>query len=140
MTEQEIKNNIRYNEELIESYQSQKRAFEEQISSLECLKSKFITLQTNLEIRQDVRKRGLLGVSEKISQIKIAARYYNGMSELLNGREFVNVYNGLTDVKNMINREINKIYMDLDEVSAKINNRTQRISYWRTKLRNIQYK
>ena len=140
MIEQEIKNNIRYNEELIESYQSQKRAFEEQINSLECLKSKFITLQTNFEIRQDVRKRGLLGVSEKISQIKIASRYYNGMSELLNGREFVNVYDGLTDVKNMINREINKIYMDLDEVSAKINNRTQRISYWRTKLRNIQYK
>lgn len=38
MTEQEIKSNIRYNEELVESYQGQMRELEEQISSLECLK------------------------------------------------------------------------------------------------------
>ncbi len=79
ITEQEIKNNIRDNEELIELYQRQKNEIEEQISSLECLKNKFITLQTTFGIKQDVRKAGLVGIVPKMSQIKIASRYYSGI-------------------------------------------------------------
>lgn len=137
MTEQEIKSNIRYNEELVEPYQGQMRELEEQISSLECLKNKFTTLQTNFGSRQDARKRCLSSVSSRVSQIKIASRYYSGMNDLLNGTEFINAYNGLEDAKGTITRELDRIYMQLDDLSGKLNYRTQRITYWRTQLRNL---
>ena len=138
ITEQEIKNNIRDNEELIEFYQNQKNAIEEQISSLECLKNKFITLQTSFGIKQDVRKSGLVGIVSKMSQIKIASRYYFGMNDLLNSGEFTNAYNSLSDAKAIIVREQDRLYTQLDDVIGKIYSRKQRIEYWKTKLRNIR--
>lgn len=140
ITEQEIKNNIRDNEELIELYQSQKNEIEEQISSLECLKNKFITLQTSFGIKQDVRKSGLVGIVPKMSQIKIASRYYSGMNDLLNSGEFNNAYNSLSDAKAIIVREQDRLYMQLDDVTGKIYSREQRIEYWRKQLRNIRYR
>lgn len=140
ITEQEIKNNIRDNEELIELYQSQKNEIEEQISSLECLKNKFITLQTSFGIKQDVRKSGLVGIVPKMSQIKIASRYYSGMNDLLNSGEFNNAYNSLSDAKAIIVREQDRLYMQLDDVTGKIYSREQRMEYWRKQLRNIRYR
>ncbi|NLK76336.1 MAG: hypothetical protein GX284_01195 [Clostridiales bacterium] len=140
ITEQEIKNNIRDNEELIELYQSQKNEIEEQISSLECLKNKFITLQTTFGIKQDVRKAGLVGIVPKMSQIKIASRYYSGMNDLLNSGEFNNAYNSLSDAKAIIVREQDRLYTQLDDVTGKIYSREQRMEYWRKQLRNIRYR
>ena len=140
ITEQEIKNNIRDNEELIELYQSQKNEIEEQISSLECLKNKFITLQTTFGIKQDVRKAGLVGIVPKMSQIKIASRYYSGMNDLLNSGEFYNAYNSLSDAKAIIVREQDRLYTQLDDVTGKIYSREQRMEYWRKQLRNIRYR
>lgn len=140
ITEQEIKNNIRDNEELIELYQRQKNEIEEQISSLECLKNKFITLQTTFGIKQDVRKAGLVGIVPKMSQIKIASRYYSGMNDLLNSGEFNNAYNSLSDAKAIIVREQDRLYMQLDDVTGKIYSREQRMEYWRKQLRNIRYR
>ena len=140
ITEQEIKNNIRDNEELIELYQSQKNEIEEQISSLECLKNKFITLQTSFGIKQDVRKAGLVGIVPKMSQIKIASRYYSGMNDLLNSGEFNNAYNSLSDAKAIIVREQDRFYTQLDDVTGKIYSREQRMEYWRKQLRNIRYR
>lgn len=140
ITEQEIKNNIRDNEELIELYQSQKNEIEEQISSLECLKNKFITLQTTFGIKQDVRKVGLVGIVPKMSQIKIASRYYSGMNDLLNSGEFYNAYNSLSDAKAIIVREQDRLYTQLDDVTGKIYSREQRMEYWRKQLRNIRYR
>ena len=140
ITEQEIKNNIRDNEELIELYQSQKNEIEEQISSLECLKNKFITLQTSFGIKQDVRKAGLVGIVPKMSQIKIASRYYSGMNDLLNSGEFNNAYNSLSDAKAIIVREQDRLYTQLDDVTGKIYSREQRMEYWRKQLRNIWYR
>ena len=140
ITEQEIKNNIRDNEELIELYQSQKNEIEEQISSLECLKNKFITLQTTFGIKQDVRKAGLVGIVPKMSQIKIASRYYSGMNDLLNSGEFNNAYNSLSDAKAIIVREQDRFYTQLDDVTGKIYSREQRMEYWRKQLRNIRYR
>ncbi len=140
ITEQEIKNNIRDNEELIELYQSQKNEIEEQISSLECLKNKFITLQTSFGIKQDVRKSGLVGIVPKMSQIKIASRYYSGMNDLLNSGEFNNAYNSLSDAKAIIVREQDRLYTQLDDVTGKIYSREQRMEYWRKQLRNIRYR
>ena len=140
ITEQEIKNNIRDNEELIELYQSQKNEIEEQISSLECLKNKFITLQTTFGIKQDVRKAGLVGIVPKMSQIKIASRYYSGMNDLLNSVEFNNAYNSLSDAKAIIVREQDRLYTQLDDVTGKIYSREQRMEYWRKQLRNIRYR
>lgn len=140
ITEQEIKNNIRDNEELIELYQRQKNEIEEQISSLECLKNKFITLQTSFGIKQDVRKAGLVGIVPKMSQIKIASRYYSGMNDLLNSGEFNNAYNSLSDAKAIIVREQDRLYTQLDDVTGKIYSREQRIEYWRKQLRNIRYR
>ena len=140
ITEQEIKNNIRDNEELIELYQSQKNEIEEQISSLECLKNKFITLQTSFGIKQDVRKSGLVGIVPKMSQIKIASRYYSGMNDLLNSGEFYNAYNSLSDAKAIIVREQDRLYTQLDDVTGKIYSREQRMEYWRKQLRNIRYR
>ena len=140
ITEQEIKNNIRDNEELIELYQSQKNEIEEQISSLECLKNKFITLQTTFGIKQDVRKSGLVGIVPKMSQIKIASRYYSGMNDLLNSGEFNNAYNSLSDAKAIIVREQDRLYTQLDDVTGKIYSREQRMEYWRKQLRNIRYR
>ena len=140
ITEQEIKNNICDNEELIELYQSQKNEIEEQISSLECLKNKFITLQTTFGIKQDVRKAGLVGIVPKMSQIKIASRYYSGMNDLLNSGEFYNAYNSLSDAKAIIVREQDRLYTQLDDVTGKIYSREQRMEYWRKQLRNIRYR
>lgn len=137
MTEYEIRNNIRYNEELVDDCQSKIRELEEQIDSLECLKSKFLTLQTNFGDRQDARKRGLSGIFNKTGQMRIASRYYSGMNDLLNGTEFMNAYNGLSDAKDAIVQELNKIYTKKDDLSGELNYRKQRITYWKTQLKNI---
>lgn len=140
MTEHEIKIKIRKNEDMVDSCQSRIRELEEQIDNLECLRSKFSTLQTNFGDRQDIRKRGMSGVFGKTAQMKIASRYYAGMNDLLNGSEFMNAYNGLSDAKDTIVREIDRIYTQKDDLTGELNYRKQRITYWETQLRKLQYR
>ncbi|WP_075718706.1 hypothetical protein [Roseburia sp. 499] len=140
MTEYEIRSKIRRNEDMVDSYQSQIRELEEQMEDLEYLRSKFSTLQTNFGNKQDVRKRGLSGVFAKTAQIKIASRYYSGMNDLLNGTEFMNAYNGLSDAKDTIVRELDKIFTQREDLTRELNYRKQRITYWETELRKLQYR
>ena len=69
--------------------------------------------------------------------MRIASRYYSGMNDLLNGTEFMNAYNGLSDAKDAIVQELNKIYTKKDDLSGELNYRKQRITYWKTQLKNI---
>ena len=125
---------------MVESYENQIKTLEEQVNNLENLKSKFITLQYNFGARQDVRKKYLAGVSSKTAQIKTASQYYSGMTDLLNSSEFLNAYDGLSDGKDAILREQDKLFTQIEDLSAELNNRRQRITYWQTKLRTIKDK
>lgn len=72
--------------------------------------------------------------------MKIASRYYAGMNDLLNGSEFMNAYNGLSDAKDTIVREIDRIYTQKDDLTGELNYRKQQITYWETQLRKLQYR
>ena len=59
MTIEEIRSNIRYNENLIAQYSQEKRDLENQISELEALSAKYSGLQSRFGDRQQQRQNRL---------------------------------------------------------------------------------
>ena len=56
------------------------------------------------------------------------------MSQLLEGSDFNNAYEGLSEAKRIINRKILEIDQQLDDCKGRIAYRRQRRDYWRAQL------
>ena len=83
-----------------------KKTIEVQISELEQLRGKFTTLQNNFGAKQESRQQGLLRFSHTIVSNKIFSNYLNGMTSLLSGCQYNDVYDGLTTAKQALSHEI----------------------------------
>lgn len=135
MTVNEIRNNIIYNENLIEQFHAKKRAIEAQIGELEQLRGKFTTLQNNFGAKQERRQQGLLRFSHTIVSNKIFSNYLNGMTSLLSGCQFNDAYDGLTTAKQKINEKLNELLQNLYDCEGRIRYRENRKIYWQEQLR-----
>lgn len=135
MNVNEIKSNIRYNENLIDQFYSEKLSIEKKIEELEQLRNKFGTLQSNFAAKQDKRQQGIAGFCKTSVNNKIYSSYLSGMTELLKGKEFNSAYEGLTTAKEKINVKLKKLLNDLYECENKISYRQGRKIYWQDQLR-----
>lgn len=135
MTVNEIRNNIIYNENLIDQFYAEKRRIETQIDELEQLRGKFTTLQNNFGAKQESRQQGLLRFSHAIVSNKIFSNYFNGMTSLLGGHQFNDAYNGLTTAKQKINNKLQELLENLSDCEGRITYRENRKIYWQEQLR-----
>lgn len=134
MTIEEIRSNIRYNENLIAQYSQEKRDLENQISELEALSAKYSGLQSRFGDRQQQRQNRLSFFLSSCLQNQILKRYYNGMNGLLGGSDFNNAYDGLSEAKRKINQKINQLDDRLDDCKERIAYRRRRCDYWKSQL------
>lgn len=134
MTVEEIRSNIRYNENLIDQYISEKADLEKQIDELDLLKSKYSSVQTNFGDRQQQRQNKLASFLSSGVQNKILGRYYDGMNGLLTGTDFNNAYNGLSEAQQIISNKITQLDQQLDDCEGNLSYRRQRLSYWQSQL------
>ncbi len=135
MTANEIRDNIRYNENLIDQFYAEKAEIEKKIEELELLRAKFTTLQDNFGSKQERRKQGLSVFAQTTISNKIVPGYLNGMSALLNGAEFNNAFQGLSTAKGKINGKIQELLQELHDCEGRIEYRTDRKLYWQEQLR-----
>lgn len=135
MTVNEIRNNIIYNENLIEQFYAEKRTIEAQIDELEQLRGKFTTLQNNFGAQQESKQQDLLRFTHTIVSNKIFSNYFSGMTSLLSGHQFNDAYDGLTMAKQKINAKINDLRQNLYDCEARITYRENRRVYWQEQLR-----
>lgn len=148
MTKQEVYNNIRYNENLVYSYQRdfanleremnelnrqirnlnqeidnlnrQSNQFENQINELKQLKRKYENLRSSFENKQILRKQKFSNVFSKANTVGFIASYLSGMSDLLSGQEYRRAYNGLSEAVNKIVKKINMIQREKYDIEDEI--------------------
>lgn len=134
MTVDEIYGNIRYNENLIDQFQRERRDLERQIAELESLRDKFSVLQMRFEERQNSRRRGLQLFQSSSIHNQIVGRYVSGMTGLLSGWEFQNACWGLEEARERIKRKLWELDRKADECSDRISYRHARRNYWISQL------
>lgn len=135
MTVNDIRNNIIYNENLIDQFYSEKVDIESKIDELERLRGKFTVLQNNFGAKQDRRLQGLSRFSQMTISNKIVPTYLSGMSALLNGAQYQDAYHGLSAAKGKVNSKIQELLQQLHDCEGRISYREGRKSYWQEQLR-----
>lgn len=133
MTSDQIRSEIVSCEKKIASAGGRIRDLEEDQYELEQLAQKVRNLQSAFEERQDQRKRNLSAVLA-LTEVKSAARYYEGMSGLLNSGEFNRADNALADDVSAIRRKQSAIGDEIEEIMKQISVLETRISDLRVSL------
>lgn len=135
MNSYEIRNNIRYNENLIDQYYSEKAGIVTKIEELEQLQKRFTTFQNEFCEIQDHRQLGLTKFSQTTISNKIIPSYISGMNALLRGAEFNNAYHGLTAAKSKVESKRQELLQELRDCEGRISYRESRKLYWQEQLR-----
>ena len=138
MTVEEIKGNIRYNEQLIDQLLREKNKLEAQIDELDALKAKLANLQVSFESKQKYRQQKLSVLPGSGIQNRALTRYYDGMNSLLSGSEFHSAYEGLSESKRAVSKEISNLYQQIDEHEESLLYRKDRLHYWKHQLQMKQ--
>lgn len=136
MTEGEIRQNISYNENLIQGYLGQKTKVKSEIEELEALKVRLSNFQFEFASRQETRRAGLKKYLGFNFRNNIFLSYIDGMEQLLNGQEYKDTYNGLTTATEKVKSKIYEKCSELSEIENNLSYRIQRKSYWEQQLRN----
>lgn len=135
MTSQDIRNTIAANERRINQYWNEKNSLENQIDDLERLRDKFSKLQSAFENRQSSRRNKIARFSSTPIKNKIFKNYYAGIYDLLNGKSFMNAYDGLSEAKNSIWKQIQHLLKRIEQYNSDINYLNERNAYWNEELR-----
>ena len=135
LTSVQIREKIRYYEELISQYTDEKSKKEDDHIELEHLKIKVANLQTRFGERQSQRKSSLAVLAAMPQRNRIYPTYCNGMSELLSGREFNKSYDGLTTAGQNVKKEIENVSDMIDDYERKISSANSQREYWKSQLR-----
>lgn len=133
MTSDQIRSEIVSCEKKIASAGGRIRDLEEDQYELEQLAQKVRNLQSAFEERQDQRKRNLSAVLA-LTEVKSAARYYEGMSGLLNSGEFTRADNALADDVSAVRRKQREIGDEIEEIKKQISVLETRIADLRVRL------
>ncbi len=148
MTRQEIYNNIRYNENLVNQYlntinrlnstisdlnsqisnceyqisqlNSEIRNRQSQISELNQLRNKYQKLQTDFADRQSVRINSFNSNFSRNVNVNFMSSYVIGMRSLLSGNEYRNAYNGISAAIHTISNKIYAIESEIDNLNRSI--------------------
>lgn len=159
MTKQEVYQNIRYNEDLVNSYtrnlnnlrarvndlnaqidsyngqinqlDARIRGLRTQIDELKQLRIKYQGLQNEFADRQAKRwSRFTLNFSRGF-HFKFILSYISGMKNLLSGGEYRRAYDGLSAAVNTIAHKIRSIQEEIDGINKDISSKRRRIdSIW----------
>lgn len=140
MTSAEIRRNIQYNENYINSYQNSIRNLENQISQLQQLRGKVQSLQNNFGSRQAGRKSRLSSLFSIPLNVKMVSKYQSAMYQLLTGSEYNNAYHGLSAAQDRINSRMRGLQNEINACNGQISYYRGRVSYWRNQLRYAQDK
>lgn len=135
MNRNEIKGNIRYNEDLVRSYQKSIQILDSKINELVSLKSKIQSCQRDFSYRERDRKNHLINGFSGRFYFKSITSYTSGMSNLLEGYDYRRAYNGLSEAIKRIDTEIGQLRWQRDVQNEKLLYRRKRIVYWRQQLR-----
>lgn len=135
MTRAEINNNIRYNENLISSYQKSIRTLNSQIQELSSLKQKFQFFQNDFRSREDSRATHLVNNLADKLYLRFVSSYVIGMQGIMMGSEYRRAYNGLTEAIQKIDRKINQLRNEANSYESKIAYRKNRNTYWKKQLK-----
>lgn len=138
MSIERIKDNIRFNQNLINDYSSQIPKLESKIEELGMLKAKYDRLQGDFEGLQEARMRSLSNVQASPIQNQILVRYYDEMHGILTGADYNNALNGLTTAKETITSKISGLKNELATAEANLEYRIGRREYWEDELRKAQ--
>ncbi len=136
MTIEEVRSNIRYNEDLIDQFTAEKNGLYNQIEELEALGGKFTNLQTKFGDMQSARQQKLRSFAT-ISN-KIFSSYLAGMRDLLSNTEFQNTYDGLSTARGKVRAKIEEIARQISDCEEKIRYRREQAQYWRQQLAALQ--
>lgn len=133
MTSDQIRSEIIGCEKKIANARGRIRDLEEDQYELERLAMKIRNLQSEFEARQDQRKRKLSAVLA-LTEVKSAARYYEGMSGLLNSGEFTRADNALSDDVSAVRGKQREIGDEIEEIKKQISVLETRIADLRVRL------
>lgn len=135
MTRAQVNSNIRYNENLIRSYQKSVQSLNSQIEELSALKRKIQGYQSEFSSRERNRKNRLSNNFSGKFNLKFVMSYVTGMISLLSGSEYRNAYNGLSEAIHRIDKQIAGLRREVNSYNGQISYRRQRIDYWKRQLR-----
>lgn len=150
MTKQEVQNNIRYNENLVNQYQREinnldnqirtlnsrisqyngqinnlrnnKQNLENQLDELQRLHNKVTGLLDAFSSRQAKRVANFNKNNSVTGGLRFIKTYIEGMKDLLSGQEYRNTYNGLTTAIDKVKKQIQAKQREIESVGSQINN------------------
>ncbi len=156
MTKQEVQNNIRYNENLVNQYQreinnlnnqinslnsgiqssngqiaglvARKKTLEREMSELNGLRAKLQGLKDNFGNRQSRRMNNFVRYSAQVINVHFIGSYLSGMRDLLSGREYQNALNGIVESIAKVMNKLRAKQQEIDSVQAEINKAQQNIN------------
>lgn len=166
MTKEEVKQNIRYNENLVNQYQrrlnslnqqvnslnstvrqlnaqnndlvSRKKKLEGELAELGQLKNKVQNLRDEFSSRQTRRMTGYNRNIGSIFTTNFFSSYINGMKSLLSGSEYRNAYNGLSSAVDKVVKKIKEKDREVDSVVKQINDVRRRIDNATLEIRSCR--
>lgn len=137
MSRQRIINEICQHENDIDFYYTQINEYERKIEELEILRGKYTSFQSGFWESIQKRKARLENVKLYSESAKTGNRYYAGMSQLLQGAELENLYDGLEMARNVIWSKIQEQENYIEATGEKIAFANHRISSLEEELRKL---
>lgn len=122
MKSDDIRRQIRENENIIGQYQAEIRELNAKIDELELLRNKLSNLQHRFADRQALRRRGVAKFLGNKAGCSVVRKYYDGMSELLTGREYGRAYDGLVEAKANAMKIIRELLDEIEKYEQRIGN------------------
>lgn len=138
LNQAEVNSKIRYNENLVSSYNSAINSINSQLSELYSLRAKVSSIQNSFGERQALRKARLSNTASKKYDVEMISSYFEGMYLLLNGTEYLKVYNGLSTAISEINAEIRRLESSRSYYVSQKAYRQGRTQYWQRQMRSIK--
>lgn len=134
MTKATVKNNIKYNENLVRSYQRSISEKKTQVSELTRLKGKITSYKSEFIRRERSRKNKVSAMSGKIS-LNIFKIYSWGINAIFTGFQYLQAINGLDTASHEVQKRINSINGEINSLEGKLKYRRNRVTYWKNQLR-----
>lgn len=133
-TKATIQGNIRYNENLVNSYQNSLQQLNEKINQLQSLKGRLQSCQNDFYSRERARS-SQVGNGIFSNHPQFFNSFISGMRSLIDGGEFWHKYNALSDAINRVELEIRNLINQANSCSNDLKYRQNRINYWQRQLR-----
>lgn len=131
MSSSSIRSSIRHYESLIAQEQDEIYRQEDKLYELQVLRSTFVSKQSEFMSIQEQRKSFLGGILGKVSTVRIAQQFYNGMLTLLSGDEH-------SKTASEFNSCISKVDKAIQACNDKIDRARDRIRSYRNTIDSLE--